>query len=290
MKRDEAHELKGTIKSKRSCIRDVVGAYVNSDGSVRATFVQDWEMLGPEAQSKVASLLKKAIGDGADYGTARFPRSRAESHALLNMLRDQKLADEDTLNTFITNVASSYDSKGKDYMIVMAYNAYDMPEDHDGDTEGQSTDVFRYIVGAICPTKLGDVTVSYSTQENKFKAFSIGSPVKAPIAGFLYPSFDGRATNTDAALVFLKDRSQTRFIRDVFGVEKIDFPAPAVPEDKAKDAIEDAFTGEDGDAEQSDSGGITIHVPKQLKNAVVEQTVDGEKCIVIRVTDVEKIV
>ncbi len=177
MRKEDSKELKSSIASKKCNIREVVGAYVQSDGVIRTVFRQDWDSLGEEAGRKLKSLLKKTIGcdDDAGYSTVAISKSERK---LLEQLREQELKENKSLNSLLKHVSETIDNGSKDILLIMAYNAYDLPADKDApnDEEQESFDVFRYFCCVACPTKVGDNAVNFSLEDNKFKKPRGNSP------------------------------------------------------------------------------------------------------------------
>ena len=268
MQKEDSKELKSSIGSKKCNIKEVVGAYITSKGEIRTVFTQDWESMGEEAERKIKSLLKKAIGCEDDTGYA-MPGVDKDERKLLEKLRDQELKDQKTLNKLFNHISSTLNTGNKDFLLILAYNAYDLPADKDADDAGEETEsfeVFRYFCCVACPTKVGEHAINFSLEENKFKAFNLGSPVGAPIMGFVYPDFTDRGTNLNAAGLYCKDL-QDDFVKELFGAGAVDIQNPAKLKKEAANAVGEPTS------QQAQLGGLS---PEQsLRASAIANSIDA---------------
>lgn len=110
-------------------------------------------------------------------------------------------------------------------MILLAHDAYDVPyRGKDGEEqEDASSEVFSYLICAICPVKLTKPALSYQVQEGVFCTKTADWVVAPPALGFLFPAFDDRSANIYDALYYTKDIQdvQEALVASVFGA-----PAP----------------------------------------------------------------
>lgn len=79
----------------------------------------------------------------------------SDEHRLLMALRDSGLDDEQALETFYQTVTSALTSEDH-YLILLAHERYDVPfKAKDGAHLEDGSEVFSYVLCAICPVKPG---------------------------------------------------------------------------------------------------------------------------------------
>ncbi len=69
-------------------------------------------------------------------------------------LRDEKLADDETVDTFYNKVIENYEY-GENYYIILIHSAYDVPGKASDNEEmfDASEEVYNHILCCICPVK-----------------------------------------------------------------------------------------------------------------------------------------
>ena len=109
------------------------------------------------------------------------------------------------------------------YLILLANDKYDVMTSTE---DGESYQMFSYILCAICPIKIAKPTLGYNISENKFKNFIRDSIVSSPAIGFMFPAFEANGANIYQSLLYTQDvsNSQEAFIDTVF---KCKVPKPA---------------------------------------------------------------
>ena len=147
----------------------------------------------------------------------------SDEHRLLTALRASGLKDGAARKKFYDTVIQSLDMGEDNYLILLAYDRYDVPyHGKDGSRQADASDtVFPYILCTICPVKNGKPVLSYSSEEKEFHNFVSGSVVGTPELGFLFPTFDDRASNIYNALFYTRDPGgiHQEFIDGVFRTE-----------------------------------------------------------------------
>ena len=107
--------------------------------------------------------------------------------------------------------------------------------------EDSSTDVYRYILCAICPVKLTKPGLSYSPHENLFHNCKLDWVIARPALGFLFPAFDERTANIYNALYYTKSpEDNCQSLADVLFATEL--PMPAVQQKETfQGLLEDSF-------------------------------------------------
>lgn len=109
------------------------------------------------------------------------------------------------------------------YIILLAADSYDVPFKGTDDLsmEDASETVFNYFICSVCPVNESKTELGYVIDQSAFHNCTFPQTVAAPEMGFLFPTFDDRATNIYNALFYTKDTDmmQEEFITSVFNAE-----------------------------------------------------------------------
>ena len=240
----EVSELRRRFRPEKSAVSRVYGCYVN--GSSREIISYLDESLGNmplEEAEKYLSLLKKSLSGTLGkhlidvvFSTAQVMDS--DEHRLLSALRESELKSGEIREEFYRKVIDSLDMGDANYVILLAYDAYDVPTRTRNDEPGDSDTVYRYILCGVCPVKDGKMELGYFPGENEFHSCVPGQIVAQPELGFLFPAFDDRAANIYNVLFYTKSAGDVHqdFLDGVFRAE------PPMSADEQKEAFESALT------------------------------------------------
>ena len=207
----EIGELRRRLKPDRTNITAIRGCYVSDSREILSTFRQSLGLMSEEDKETYLALLKKSLSGSIDrnlldlcFTTKQVADS--DEHRLLMALRETKLEDEDTLQKFYETVVKSFSIEGH-YLILLAHESYDVPyRGRDGaELEDASSEVFSYVLCAICPVKPTKTALGYAPEQKEFHVQGGAWTASAPEAGFLFPAFDGRRTNLYDALYYTKN-------------------------------------------------------------------------------------
>ncbi len=225
-------------KRNQSVIR---GCYVSHDGQVISTFAQPLYGMAQEEVEKYMAIFKKTLSGTANQNllpvefTAR-QTMEGEEHKLLMDLRATALKDDMAVNEFyekaITYIQAVKEREVQsveaaqtacNYLILLTYDGYDVPY-KDGNDEAdadRSTDVFSYILCAVCPVKPTKPALGYFAAEGEFHNKPSDWMVAMPELGFLFPVFEERSANIYNAMFYTRDSANLHdeFMQAIFGAE-----------------------------------------------------------------------
>jgi hypothetical protein len=90
------------------------------------------------------------------------------------------------------------------FLILLGCDSYDVPfKSKDDETQADASgDVFTYILCAVCPVKEAKPALRYVAENKEFHDGGLAQIATAPEMGFMFPSFDDRATNIYNALFY----------------------------------------------------------------------------------------
>ena len=247
MNRKEIAEIRRRFNPDKNAVSCIRGCYVSAKGEVVAAFNRSLMSLPMEEQEKYLSLFKRTLAGvpGRNLIDIEFRPDQVmedDAHGLLMGLRNTALTVDQGVEKLCRKIIDSLDMEGN-YLILMLHDAYDVPFRHVDEYKADvvSEEVFSYIMVCVCPVKLTKPALSYFSEDNAFHSREPDWVVAAPELGFMFPTFDERATNIYSALFFTRDAANAHdgFVDAVFHCEA---PMPADAQRETFDAVlEDAL-------------------------------------------------
>ena len=228
----EIAELRRRFRADKTAISRIRGAYVNEKREIISELDQSVALMTETEADELLSLLKKTLSGKVDtnlhdiHFTTRQVMESPE-HKLLCNLRETALQDSDLVHEFYRKVISSLEIEGN-YMILLASDAYDVfTYRKDAGKDDESTEIFRYILCAICPIKMAKPSLSYYVRENCFRNVVADSVISPPALGFMFPAFDNRSTNLYGALYYTRatDNNHAELANAIFNAGALPMPA-----------------------------------------------------------------
>ena len=230
MNEKEVSEIRRRFRADKSNINHVRGVFVNEKKEIVSEFDQSLGMLSEEESGAILSVLKKALSGyiGRNLIDISFSTEQvlnSEEHKLLSTLRSSELRDNDAVHALYEKILPSIEMDGN-YLIMLAYDSYDVFSKSASGDDGDSSESFSYILCAVCPIKSSKYSLTYYIHENRIRNVCEDAVISAPEFGFMFPTFDDRKTNIYNALYYTKSVSEKRegFINAVFNTE---LPMPA---------------------------------------------------------------
>lgn len=229
MNQKELNEIRRRIAPNKCGISKLYGCFVNnSSKEIISRIDTSLGLLSEFENEKYLSLLKKVLSGGLGKNLIDIVFStqqvmKGEEHKLLADLRNSGLNDPALREAFFQKVISAVTMEDTNYLILLAYDSYDVPykgKDDVTQTDASET-VYSYILCSVCPVKDGKPELAYFPGENQFHSSGISHIVSPPALGFLFPAFDDRAANIYNALYYAKDPNELHqtFIDTVFATE-----------------------------------------------------------------------
>lgn len=213
MNKKEVAEIKRRLKKESCTIQHMCGCYVDAEKNKLVTFSQKFLNLEEDEFYKYLEIAGKALS-----GTLRnnlleleFPideEAVGGRQQILMALRASKLEDDDLLDTYYDLIIDSYDYVGN-YLITLYYDVYDVPlKGTDELAMDESDEVYEYLLCCICPVALSKPGLGYLEGEHR-----IGARIRDWVVGptdtaFLFPAFNGRATDIHSTLVYTKNAKE----------------------------------------------------------------------------------
>lgn len=238
----EIGEIRRRVRRDRSNMTAIYGCYVNAQKEIISSFKQSTAMMPENEAEKYFGVLKRTLSGtigknliDVTFRTAQVADS--PEHKLLMELRSSALQNEELRLEFYKKIIEAV-SFEDNYLILIGCDSYDVPfKSRDDETQvDASTEVYTYLLCAICPVKLKKPSLRYIAEEKEFHDGGAVNEVCAPEAGFLFPAFDDRATNIYNALLYSHNTkvSQQGLADAIFNVN---IPKPAAEQKKSFESL-----------------------------------------------------
>ena len=226
MNQKELGELRRRLRPDKCAIKCIYGCYVNGNKEIVSYLDESLGRMSEEEAEKYLSLLKKTMSGslGRNLVDVVFSTEQvmdSDEYRLLSALRESELKSGEIREEFYRKVIDSLDMGDSNYVILLAYDAYDVPtRSRDGEAVDSDT-MYRYILCCVCPVKDGKLELGYFPGENEFHSCAPGQIVAPPELGFLFPAFDDRAANIYNALTYARkpDELHQEFLDAIFHTE-----------------------------------------------------------------------
>lgn len=242
MNRKEIAEIRRRFNIDKNAISCVRGCYVNDRREIVSTFNRPLLSFPQEEAEKYLAIFKRTLAGipGKNLIDINFRPDQMmddECHKLLMGLRNTALTVDQGVERLFERIIDALNLEGH-YLILLMHDAYDVPfrTRDDQKIDEINEEVFNYILLSICPVKMTKPSLSYFAEDNDFHTRESDWVVAAPELGFMFPTFDDRATNIYNALYFTRDAAEMHdeFIDAVFNTDK---PVPATVQKETFQAI-----------------------------------------------------
>ncbi len=233
MNKKDIAEIRRRFNFEHNAISCIRGCYVQKDGEIISSFNKPLQSLPREEAEKYLAIFRRALSGEIGQNLLNFDYSpeevmTSEPHHLLMRLRETALKDDEAVETLFKNIISSIHMEDNCLLLAM-HDGYDVPfKGADGETDQErSTEIFKFILCAVCPVKLSKPGLSYFSEDQDFHARESDWMVAAPTLGFMFPAFSERTCDIYGALLYTKDTSDANedFVSAIMGTE------PQMPSD-----------------------------------------------------------
>ena len=232
MNKKEIAEIKRRLNPEFHNITIIRGCYVNGQGEVISSFSRFIEGMGEEEAEKYLAIFRKVLSgtQGQNLIDIEFTPEQVISspeHQLLMQLKDTMLTEDDAVAQLFQAIIPTIHTEDHTLILLM-HDGYDVPyRSQDGQRVAEmSTEVFHYILCAVCPVKLTKPTLGYNPDTNDFRSRESDWVVSMPEVGFMFPCFEERAADIYKALYYTRDtaKSHDELVQSLFAFQP---PMPA---------------------------------------------------------------
>lgn len=252
MNEREIAEIRRRFRPEKNNIGRIRGCCVNEKKEIISRFDQMLGMITEGEAEELLSVFRKTLsgGIGQNLIDISFSNSQvleSDEHGLLSALRDSSLSDDNAVNRFFEKAVEALDTDSA-YLILLANDKYDILSYGEDGEKKESTEMFSYILCAVCPVRSAKPSLSYYVHESRFKSILHDSIVKKPVCGFMFPAFTGRTSDIYSALYYTDspENSHTDFADAVFHAP---IPRPAREQTEAFSSLLNTVSKEECDLE-----------------------------------------
>ena len=250
MNEKEIGEIRRRTRRDRSNMTAIYGCYVNANKEIISSFRQSVGMMPENEAEKYFGVLKRTLSGsvGKNLIDISFRTSQvagSPEHQFLMDLRKEKLQNDEMRMELYKKIIETV-SFDENYVILVGCDSYDVPFKSKDDEVQQdaSTEVYTYLICAVCPVKQTKPALRYMAESKEFHDSGASNQICAPEFGFLFPAFDNRSTNIYNALFYTHSAKETNhaFVDALFRVEA---PKPAAEQKKSFEAVIASSVGEE---------------------------------------------
>ncbi len=213
MTEKELREIKRHLRPEKCNIPKIVGCFVNENKTIISRISQSILLEDTVVAEKLLGVMRKTLSGTLGTNLVDIPFSTKQvtdsaEHALLMKLVKTELSDVEALESLYSKIIESVKLDGN-YVILLANDRYDVFSYGKDGEEGESTEMFSYVICAVCPVKNPAEALSFGEADSLFHLLSPSSVLSAPELGFMFPSFDDRRTNIYNALYYTRSTSES---------------------------------------------------------------------------------
>lgn len=209
MNEKEIGEIRRRVRRDRSNMTAIYGCYVNGQKEIVSEFRQSTGIMPENEAEKYFGLLKRVLSGtlGKNLLDIRFRTAQVANspeHKLLMGLREDLKKEELRMELYQKIIGNVHFDDG--FLILLGCDHYDVPFKSKDDSvqADASEETYTYLLCAVCPVKQTKASLRYVAESKEFHDGGIAQVVSAPETGFLFPAFDGRATNIYNALHYTR--------------------------------------------------------------------------------------
>ncbi|MBR4759528.1 MAG: DUF4317 domain-containing protein [Lachnospiraceae bacterium] len=225
MTRKDLLELKRRLKKEECTITRMSGCYVSGNKEKVVTFSESFLNLPDEEYFKYLEIAKKVLSGtiGNNQLQLFFPFEQEQSGGKQQFfmgLNKSELKDDGLLGRFYDLVIEHYNYVGN-FLILVFHDAYDViDKTSDRMKLDESSEVFEYILCAICPVSLSKPGLGYIEEENKIGLRLRDWVVAPPENGFVFPAFSERSSDIHSMSYYAKNAKDPKpdFMENCLGV------------------------------------------------------------------------
>ena len=242
MNQREIGEIRRRARRDLSNMNAIYGCYVNGQKEIISSFKQSVGMMPENEAEKYFGILKRTLSGTMGknlidicFRTAQVADS--PEHRFLMDLRKCALQDDALRMELFQKIIDAVTFE-ESFLILVGCDSYDVPfKSKDDETQADaSSEVYTYLLCAVCPVKQAKANLRYIAEEKEFHDGGLAQVACAPEIGFLFPAFDNRTTNIYNALFYTHSTkvSNETLISALFNVEA---PKPAEQQKKSFEAL-----------------------------------------------------
>ncbi len=206
MVKAEISEIKKLFTINNCSISRICGCYVDGEKNIKSKWVKPFLSMDEEDLLKYLEIFKKCLSGGLEKNLINVELKNVDKRTDFQLLRNSKLKKDAVLENYWQRIIDTYEYVGN-YLILTIHDVYDIPgkTSDNVEMEDASDEVYEYILTCICPVNLSKPGLSYNMAENVFQNRIQDWIVATPEVAILYPAFNDRSEDLNAALYYAKN-------------------------------------------------------------------------------------
>lgn len=207
LRETDINELKKRLIKGNNAMNRLQGVYVNADKE-KALYVKEAllsleESLYFKYISIAEKLFNKKIGERMLPVPFDMKKEKEPEQLLQSAVTAAAMGVSDgAIETLYDKIIAAYNYPGN-YLILIYSDTYDIPRaGTDNIDQGESEDVYTYIMCAICPVDLTAAGLQCDTSRGILRTLDRHKAVEEPSCGFIYPAFEDRAEERDRVMFY----------------------------------------------------------------------------------------
>lgn len=224
MNKKEVSEIRRRLTLENSGTDCIRGCYISEKREIISEFELPLATFPDDECERYLNLFKKVLSGGigknlinVDFTTKQV--SDGAEQKLLSALRDGISGDSKAMHDFYEKAVPSIPGDEKCVMLMLHEN-YDVPSKN-----ADSTEVFRFVICAVCPVKEKDSGLCYEFDKKQFRTKAKEQMICPPEFGFMYPRFDNRCSNIYGSLYYSRKASGQSPFTDAIFASVLPMPA-----------------------------------------------------------------
>ena len=207
MKQRDIAELRRRLNPDHRNPTLIRGCYADRQGRIISTFIQPVMELTEGENQQYMALFKKVLSGTPGQNLTDIPLDSThpgEAYRLLERLRQTALKDDEAVDAFFEQVLSTLradpaqdkqsvteDQQAANTLVLLLHDGYDVPyrDANDEIDAERSSEVFSYVLCAVCPVKPGKETLGYVDSRHAFHGLPAQWIAAMPEQGFLFPAW-----------------------------------------------------------------------------------------------------
>ena len=234
MNKKEVSEIRKQFKTDNGLFTlcKMANAYITDTDEIDFFEIRYFDRLPENEQDLYMHTFKKTLTGalGKVLLECKFAENAYDEdggQSLLNNLLTSELKDEDKVKSFIERIKDKLALKEK-YFISLIHCQYSVPPETGKKKtmdEGEVIDYtdFDFLLCSINAMKLTEIGLYFNNDDRVVeKKTNFDTEVlKGPFAGFMYPTFSGRAADINNVMIFTKNMKEPNvtLIKDVLNAE-----------------------------------------------------------------------
>lgn len=206
MNKREISEVRKQLTIKNCSITRLCGCYVDAEKNIRSQWGHLFLSLPEDEIIKYLDILRKMLsgGLGKDMVNLGIQETEESGAGILRDMRATQTEEVAVMDAFYEYIIGNLDYLGP-FVVLTAYGIYDIPgKTKDGqELADASEEVYEFVLSCICPASLQKPGLVYDPDKGSFTPLDTARMLSAPIAGILYPAFNGRSQDTAEALCYV---------------------------------------------------------------------------------------